>query len=212
VSVYRPSEAETTVIGGSGREGATESINLEIKDLESVTEQNPLDFLDVSSLNGRDLPTRPSCTGWFSDDSQLQPATFLLRDGRSARSDFGGSSRAVPAKFFEVSGVRSGRESCREKLQACPRVVRSDLTDVSRSCEGRRADAVRRSAVRSRCLHQLWVLGRSAESGFEGGTTFCVEPAYSVGTCFESYGIVHLRRCLLVVLSRHAGAALQGGP
>jgi len=129
VSVYRPSEAETTVVGGSGREGATESINLEIKDLESVTEQNPLDFLDVSSLNGRDLPTRPSCTGWFSDDSRLQPATFLLRDGRSSGSNFGGSSRAVPAKLFEVSGVRSGRESCRSKLQACRRRFRSGVID-----------------------------------------------------------------------------------
>jgi hypothetical protein len=58
VSVYRPSEAETTVIGGIGREKADGSINLEIKDLEAVTEQNPLDFLDVSSLNGCDLPTR----------------------------------------------------------------------------------------------------------------------------------------------------------
>jgi hypothetical protein len=80
---------------GSGEKGPTESINLEIKDLESVTEQNPLDFFDVSSLNGRDLPTRPPDSGWFSDDLSFNSQTLLPRDGGSCRSDFGGSSCAV---------------------------------------------------------------------------------------------------------------------
>jgi hypothetical protein len=85
-----------------------------------MIEQNPLDFLDVSPPNGRDFPTRPSGSGRFSDD-RFNSQTHLPCDGRSCRSDFGGSSGAVPASFplylhmkYWVVLMQSGEE-CGEK-------------------------------------------------------------------------------------------------
>jgi hypothetical protein len=84
------------------RDGGDErSIKLERRALDYTIEQNPLDLLDISRPNGRDFPTIPSGRGWFSDALNFDPQRLLPRDGRSCRSDFGGSSGAVPASFLQ---------------------------------------------------------------------------------------------------------------
>lgn len=115
VSVYRPSEAGRWLATGLGRVGVYVS-TWKGGALGPVIEQNPLDLLDVSPPNGRGFPTRPPDSGWFSDDLNFDPQRLLPRDGRSCRSDFGGSSGAVPASFLhfvytEVSESRTDGSS-----------------------------------------------------------------------------------------------------
>ena len=90
---------------------------------------NPLDFLNVSLPNGRGFPTRPSRNGWFSGDLSFNPQTLLPCDGRSSGSDFGGSSRAVPANCPWSLYTKSARVVPRE-AQACCQLALATLTDA----------------------------------------------------------------------------------
>jgi hypothetical protein len=138
---------------GSGEKGPTESINLEIKDLESVTEQNPLDFFDVSSLNGRDLPTRPPDSGWFSDDLSFNSQALLPHDGKSCRSNFGGSSQAVPASFPQFLCTKSVRVVPREDPGMPPtRTERFSRQSVVKLLGPRQSGE---QCCKKRYLHQL---------------------------------------------------------
>ncbi len=105
-SVYRPGEAGVKLYGRVfGRAGANGIYHIGkegfAQGFAPMIEQNPIDFLDVSLLNGPDVPTRPSDSGWFSDEISFNPQRLLPRDGRSCRSDFGSSSVAVPASFSQ---------------------------------------------------------------------------------------------------------------
>jgi hypothetical protein len=76
-------------------------LNQKKRALTPMIEHNPLDFLNVSLPNGRDFPTRPSGNGRFSDALSFNSQALPPRDGRSCRSDFRGSSGAVPASFLQ---------------------------------------------------------------------------------------------------------------
>ena len=114
VSVYRRAKQGRRLSTGLGRVGVYGSINLERRSFGPVIEQNPLDFLDVSPPNGRGFPTRPPDSGWFSDDLSFNSQALLPHDGRSCRSNFGGSSQAVPASFPQFLCTKSVRVVPRE--------------------------------------------------------------------------------------------------
>jgi len=98
-------------------------------------EGNALDISEVWPLNGRQLPTRTSEGGRFSDERSFGPQTHLPCDGRSCGFDLGGSPYVVPAIFsqFEdprlaLAGPGEGgllRAQERPNLQSVPGPVQS---------------------------------------------------------------------------------------
>ena len=65
--------------------------------LGAMSQGNALDISKVWPLNGRQLPTRTSESGRFSDECSFSPQRHLPCDGRSCGFDFGDSPCFVPA-------------------------------------------------------------------------------------------------------------------
>jgi hypothetical protein len=76
------------------------------KSLSAMHEGNALDISEVWPLNGRQLPTRTSEGGRFSDERSFSPQTHLPCDGRSCGFDLGGSPYVVPAIFSQFEDPR----------------------------------------------------------------------------------------------------------